>query len=65
MQAKCTLDDETRLLHMGPNVTYAELLDETHRKFPNSGPFVLKYLDRSATLWPISRLLNKFQEHSC
>ena len=45
-QAKCTLDEETRLVHMGPNTSYAELLEETRRKFPNAGPFLLKYLDR-------------------
>ncbi|KAK9822352.1 hypothetical protein WJX74_011010 [Apatococcus lobatus] len=52
--AKCTLDDETRLVHMGPNTSYAELLEETRRKFPNAGPFLLKYLDRDADLVTIT-----------
>ena len=45
-QAKCTLGDETRLLHIGPNVSYAEMLEGVKAKFPNAGPFALKFVDR-------------------
>jgi hypothetical protein len=46
LQAKCSLGDEVRTVHMTMGVTYAELLDAVHNKFPNCGPVVLKYLDR-------------------
>lgn len=46
LQAKCTLGDETRLLHIGPNVTYAEMLEGVRAKFPDAPPFALKFLDR-------------------
>jgi len=46
LQAKCTLGEETRLLHIGPNVTYAEMLEGVRSKFPNAPPFALKFLDR-------------------
>mmetsp|Transcript_14445 Transcript_14445/g.43688 ORF Transcript_14445/g.43688 Transcript_14445/m.43688 type:complete len:721 (-) Transcript_14445:878-3040(-) len=45
-QAKCTLGDETRNLHVGPGVTYAEMLEGVRMKFDNPPPFMLKYLDR-------------------
>lgn len=48
-QAKCTLGDETRNLHVGPGVTYAEMLEGVRMKFDNPPPFMLKYLDRCAT----------------
>ncbi|KAK9809941.1 hypothetical protein WJX72_002137 [[Myrmecia] bisecta] len=52
--AKCTLDDETRMLHMSQAVTYAELLDGVRQKFPTAGPFMLKYLDREGDLVTIT-----------
>jgi hypothetical protein len=48
VQAKCTLGDETRLIHMAAGVSYAELLDGVRNQFPNAGPFMLKFLDRCA-----------------
>lgn len=52
-QAKCVLGDETRVIHMGPGVTYAELLDAVKIKFPGAGPVALKFLDRcvAPTAW--------------
>jgi tetratricopeptide (TPR) repeat protein len=49
-QAKCTLGDETRLLHIGPSVSYAEMLEGVRAKFPDAPPFALKFLDREGDL---------------
>lgn len=46
VQAKCTLGDETRLLHVGPAVSYAEMLEGVRMKFDNPGPFSLKFTDK-------------------
>jgi hypothetical protein len=51
-QAKCTLGDETRLLHIGPSVSYAEMLEGVRAKFPDAPPFALKFLDRSVLFTP-------------
>jgi hypothetical protein len=34
---KASLGSETKILHVGIAVTYAELLDQVHSKFPGSG----------------------------
>ena len=44
--AKLSLDDDTRLLHLVPGVTYLELLEHVKQLYPAAGPFVLKYLDK-------------------
>jgi hypothetical protein len=46
VQAKCTLKNETRLLHVGPAVSYAEMLEGVRMKFENPGPFALKFTDK-------------------
>jgi hypothetical protein len=52
LQAKCTLGDETRLLHIGPSVSYAEMLEGVRAKFPDAPPFALKFLDRWVPFTP-------------
>ncbi|GMH37813.1 hypothetical protein BSKO_05686 [Bryopsis sp. KO-2023] len=52
--AKCTLDSETRVIHLSHNTSYAELLDVLKAKFPTSGPFVAKYLDKEGDLVTIT-----------
>lgn len=49
-QAKCTLKNETRLLHVGPAVSYAEMLEGVRMKFENPGPFALKFTDKDGDL---------------
>ncbi|GBF89198.1 hypothetical protein Rsub_01915 [Raphidocelis subcapitata] len=44
--AKCSLGDETRVLHLTSAVSYAQLLDGVKAKFPDAGSFKLKYTDR-------------------
>ena len=46
LQAKVELGDETRVLNLTGQATYSELLHVVKEKFPTSGPFALKYLDR-------------------
>lgn len=46
LQAKISHKDETRVIHLANQITYAELLDTVKQKFPNAWPFQLKYLDR-------------------
>lgn len=53
--AKCTLGSETRLVHMSHNVTYADLYSSVKAKFPASGPFVLKYVDKEGDLVTITQ----------
>ena len=45
-QAKCVLEGETRMVHLMGNLNYAEVLQAVRDKFPQAGPFILKYLDR-------------------
>ncbi len=45
-QAKCTLGSETKLVQLSGISTYAELMHSVRAKFPNAGPFQLKFLDR-------------------
>ena len=47
-QAKCTLGNETKLVQLSGISTYAELMHSVRAKFPNAGPFQLKFLDRCA-----------------
>ncbi len=49
LQAKISHGDETRVIHLANQITYAELLDTVKQKFPNAWPFQLKYLDRWAS----------------
>ena len=49
LQAKISHGDETRVIHLANQITYAELLDTVKQKFPNAWPFQLKYLDRCAS----------------
>lgn len=51
---KCSLDDESKLIHISHTTTYAELLELVKAKFPNAGPVVLKYLDREGDLITIT-----------
>ena len=46
LQVKCTLDGETRVLHILGQTTYAELLEQVNVKFPAAPPCSLKYLDK-------------------
>jgi hypothetical protein len=46
VQAKCSLGDEVRQLHLSASTSYAELLDAVRAKFPAAGPFVIKYVDK-------------------
>lgn len=52
--AKCTLDNETRVVHMSHNTSYADLMDVLKSKFPSSGPFIAKYLDKEGDLVTIT-----------
>ena len=49
VQAKCTLGNETRLVPLLGQCTIVELMHNVKAKFPDVGPFVLKYLDRCAS----------------
>lgn len=53
-QGKVMLDNETRTIHMTGAVTYAELQHAVSEKFPNSGPLMLKYVDREGELVTIT-----------
>ncbi|KAL3157883.1 hypothetical protein ABBQ32_012294 [Trebouxia sp. C0010 RCD-2024] len=53
-QAKISLDDETRSMHMTGQVTYAELQHAVRDKFPTAGPLILKYLDKEGDLVTIT-----------
>lgn len=70
VQAKCTLDNETRVVHMNESVSYAELLEAVRAKFPGSGPVILKYLDREGDLVTITersdlhKAIRELVEHS-
>lgn len=46
MQAKVSLGDEVRQMHLMANTTYAELLEAVRAKFPSAPPFAIKYVDR-------------------
>jgi len=46
LQAKISHENETRVIHLANQITYAELLDTVKLKFPSVWPFQLKYLDR-------------------
>lgn len=46
LQVKCTLEGETRVMHILGHTTYAELLEQVTTKFPTAPPFALKYLDK-------------------
>ncbi|KAI8470898.1 MAG: hypothetical protein J3K34DRAFT_508325 [Monoraphidium minutum] len=46
VSAKVSLGDETRQLHLTSASTYAQLLDLVKAKFPDAGPFMVKYTDR-------------------
>ncbi|GIL43557.1 hypothetical protein Vafri_1256 [Volvox africanus] len=48
--AKCTLGDDTKLVHLSFNNNYADVLAAVQAKFPNAGPFSLKYLDKNGDL---------------
>ena len=50
MQAKISHGDETRVIHLASQITYAELLDNVKQKFPSAWPFQIKYLDRSVVI---------------
>jgi tetratricopeptide (TPR) repeat protein len=52
--AKCTFGNETRLVHMSHNVSYADLYAAVQDKFPGAGPVALKYLDREGDLVTIT-----------
>eukprot|EP01023_Acetabularia_acetabulum_P059265 TRINITY_DN7122_c0_g1_i3.p1 TRINITY_DN7122_c0_g1~~TRINITY_DN7122_c0_g1_i3.p1 ORF type:complete len:648 (-),score=155.21 TRINITY_DN7122_c0_g1_i3:1332-3275(-) len=41
--AKVTLDNDIRVIHFSPNVSYAQLLDMVRAKFPKAGPVKLSY----------------------
>ena len=49
LQAKISHGDETRVIHLASQITYAELLDNVKQKFPSAWPFQIKYLDRSVS----------------
>ena len=49
-QAKCMLGDETRLIPLNSHCSVVELMNNVRVKFPGIGPFVLKYLDRCASM---------------
>jgi hypothetical protein len=46
VQVKCSLDGETRVLHILSQTSYAELLDQVQKKFPAAPPCALKYIDK-------------------
>lgn len=51
---KLSMGDDTRMFPIVPNVSYTELMDHARTLFPNSGPFVLKVLDREGDLVTIA-----------
>ncbi|KIY95440.1 hypothetical protein MNEG_12524 [Monoraphidium neglectum] len=46
LSAKVTLGEETRQLSLTASTSYAQLLELVHAKFPEAGPFQLKYTDK-------------------
>lgn len=56
--AKCSLGNETRLVHMSPNVNYADLYAAVQDKFPAAGPVALKYVDKDGDLVTITSRLD-------
>ena len=58
MQAKISHGDETRVIHLASQITYAELLDNVKQKFPSAWPFQIKYLDRSVSGLPFNAVLS-------
>lgn len=53
--AKCSLGSEVRNVHMPHSQSYAELLTAVRAKFPEAGPFLLKYVDRQGDLVTITQ----------
>jgi len=43
---KCSLEGETRVMHILGQTSYAELLDQVQKKYPAAPPCVLKYTDK-------------------
>lgn len=52
--AKCTLGDETRLVHLSHTTSYAELLSLVKAKFPNEGPLILRHVDKEGDMVTIT-----------
>ncbi|KAG2497984.1 hypothetical protein HYH03_004243 [Edaphochlamys debaryana] len=52
--AKCSLGDDTKLVHLNVTQSYADVLAAVQAKFPNAGPFALKYLDKAGDLVTIT-----------
>jgi len=48
VQVKCSLEGETRVMHILGQTSYAELLDQVQKKYPAAPPCVLKYTDKYA-----------------
>eukprot|EP00191_Tetraselmis_sp_GSL018_P019770 CAMPEP_0177592292 /NCGR_PEP_ID=MMETSP0419_2-20121207/8478_1 /TAXON_ID=582737 /ORGANISM="Tetraselmis sp., Strain GSL018" /LENGTH=632 /DNA_ID=CAMNT_0019083141 /DNA_START=169 /DNA_END=2066 /DNA_ORIENTATION=- len=44
--AKCTFGDDTRVVYLTHNTTYAELVNQVKQKFPNAGNIAIKYKDK-------------------
>ena len=59
MQAKISHGDETRVIHLASQITYAELLDNVKQKFPSAWPFQIKYLDRSVCILSLDAVLTR------
>ena len=59
MQAKISHGDETRVIHLASQITYAELLDNVKQKFSSAWPFQIKYLDRSVLMPPPDAVLKQ------
>ena len=57
LQAKISHGDETRVIHLASQITYAELLDNVKQKFPGAWPFQIKYLDRSVSSLPSDNII--------
>ncbi len=56
--AKCSLGNETRLVHMSHNVNYADLYAAVQDKFPGAGHVALKYVDKEGDLVTITSRLD-------
>lgn len=52
--AKCTLDNETRLVHLSHTTSYAEMLELVKAKFPAEGPLILRHVDKEGDLITIT-----------
>ncbi|GFR41316.1 hypothetical protein Agub_g1998 [Astrephomene gubernaculifera] len=52
--AKCSLGDDTKLVHLSLAHNYADVLTAVQAKFPAAGPFALKYVDKAGDLVTIT-----------